>query len=45
MAFNQAETLVDFGGLLQRTTITIGWTWLTLLAIRGGCDLIPFQLQ
>jgi hypothetical membrane protein len=33
LAFNQAEALVDFGGALQRTTITLGWTWLTLLAI------------
>jgi hypothetical protein len=33
MAFNQAEPLVAFGGLFQRATITLGWTWLTLLAI------------
>jgi hypothetical protein len=33
MAFNQAEPLVAFGGLLQRITVTVGWTWLTLLAI------------
>jgi hypothetical membrane protein len=33
MAFNQVEPLVAFGGLFQRTTVTIGWTWLTLLAI------------
>ncbi len=31
-AFNQAESLVEFGGLLQRITITVGWSWLTLLA-------------
>ncbi len=33
MAFDQAESLVDYGGLLQRTTITLGWIWLTLLAV------------
>ncbi|HZD00435.1 MAG TPA: DUF998 domain-containing protein [Actinomycetes bacterium] len=33
MAFNQAETLVELGGLLQRITITVGWSWLTLLAV------------
>jgi hypothetical protein len=33
MAFNQAETLVEFGGLLQRATVTVGWGWLTLLAV------------
>jgi Protein of unknown function (DUF998) len=32
-AFNQAESLVDHGGLLQRATVTVGWTWLTLLAL------------
>jgi hypothetical protein len=29
----QAEPLVAVGGLLQRTTVTLGWTWLTLLAV------------
>ena len=33
MAFNQVESLVAFGGLFQRATITLGWTWLTLLAV------------
>jgi hypothetical protein len=33
MAFNQVEPLVEVGGLLQRATITLGWTWLTLLAV------------
>jgi uncharacterized membrane protein len=34
IAFNaQAEPLVDIGGLLQRATVTLGWTWLTLLAV------------
>jgi hypothetical membrane protein len=33
LAFSQAEPLVAFGGLFQRATITLGWTWLTLLAI------------
>lgn len=32
-AFAQTGGLVEFGGLLQRITITIGWTWLTLLAL------------
>lgn len=31
--FSQNESLVAFGGLIQRITITIGWTWLTLLSI------------
>ena len=34
-AFNQAPALVAYGGLLQRTTVTIGFTWLTLLAIHN----------
>jgi len=25
VAFSQAETLVDFGGLFQRITLTVGW--------------------
>jgi hypothetical protein len=33
MAFAQVESLVEFGGLLQRATVTVGWTWLTLLAV------------
>jgi hypothetical protein len=33
MAFGQAGPLVAFGGLLQRATITLGWTWLGLLAV------------
>lgn len=33
MAFAQTESLVAVGGLLQRITITAGWSWLTLLAI------------
>jgi hypothetical protein len=41
MAFSQAEGLVDYGGLLQRATVTVGWTWLTLLAIH----LLRGQLQ
>jgi hypothetical membrane protein len=31
--FAQVETLVDYAGLFQRITLTIGWAWLTLLAI------------
>jgi len=32
-AFAQTPGLVEIGGLLQRVTITIGWLWLTLLAL------------
>lgn len=32
-AFAQTPGLVEIGGLLQRATITIGWLWLTLLAL------------
>jgi hypothetical protein len=41
--FAQAEGLVDFGGLFQRITITVGWLWLTLLAV----DLlrVPSKIQ
>ncbi len=42
LGFGQVDGLVHVGGLLQRLTITIGWTWLTLLAIdllrRGRAD-------
>jgi hypothetical protein len=31
-AFSQNQSLVAFGGLFQRITVTIGWTWLTLLS-------------
>jgi hypothetical protein len=31
--FAQARGLVDFAGLFQRITLTIGWAWLTLLAV------------
>jgi hypothetical membrane protein len=34
-AFAQTESLVAFGGLIQRVTVTLGWTWLTLLAIHS----------
>ncbi|WP_433414181.1 DUF998 domain-containing protein [Microtetraspora malaysiensis] len=33
-AFSQTEGLVEIGGLLQRLTITVGWAWLALLAVR-----------
>ena len=33
LAFNQAEPLVEVGGLLQRATVTLGWAWQTRLAI------------
>jgi len=31
--FVQADGLADFAGLFQRMTLTIGWAWLTLLAV------------
>lgn len=34
VAFSQAPALVEYGGLLQRTTVGIGFAWLTALAIR-----------
>ncbi|MBE1585514.1 DUF998 domain-containing protein [Nonomuraea angiospora] len=34
IAFSQAPALVAHGGLYQRVAITIGWAWLTLLALR-----------
>jgi Protein of unknown function (DUF998) len=43
MAFNQVEPLVAFGGLFQRATITLGWTWLTLLAIHLLRGLPPHR--
>nr|WP_191910459.1 hypothetical protein [Microbispora cellulosiformans] len=33
-AFAQKESLVDLGGLIQRVSVTIGWTWLVVLAVR-----------
>ncbi|MGW1501291.1 DUF998 domain-containing protein [Streptomyces mirabilis] len=33
-AFSQHQRWVDLGGLIQRVSITIGWTWQTLLAVR-----------
>ncbi|HSJ46560.1 MAG TPA: DUF998 domain-containing protein [Euzebyales bacterium] len=33
LAFGQIESLVASGGLFQRVTLTVGWTWLTLLAV------------
>ncbi|GAA1007520.1 hypothetical protein Aple_018720 [Acrocarpospora pleiomorpha] len=33
VAFNQAESLVDFGGLFQRISLITGFGWLTALAI------------
>lgn len=35
-AFAQTPGLVEYGGLFQRLTVTIGFTWLTLLALRRG---------
>ncbi|TMR96217.1 DUF998 domain-containing protein [Nonomuraea basaltis] len=34
MAFGQNPSLVAYGGLVQRLAVTIGWAWLTLLAVR-----------
>ncbi len=31
--FGQAEGLVELAGLFQRITLTIGWAWMTLLAV------------
>jgi hypothetical protein len=31
--FAQVEGLVSYAGLFQRITVTIGWAWLTLLAV------------
>lgn len=33
MGFAQVESLVNYAGLLQRITLTVGWAWLTLLPI------------
>lgn len=33
-AFSQHQRWVDLGGLIQRVSVTIGWTWQTLLAVR-----------
>lgn len=32
--FTQHQRWVDLGGLIQRVSLTIGWTWQTLLAER-----------
>jgi hypothetical protein len=34
-AFNQAPALVDYGGLLQRVSVTTGFAWLTALALHA----------
>ena len=31
--FAQVQGLVDYAGLFQRITLTVGWAWLTLLAV------------
>ncbi|MFF9783119.1 hypothetical protein [Streptomyces nigrescens] len=33
-AFKQHQRRADLGGLIQRVSLTIGWTWQTLLAVR-----------
>jgi len=32
-AFGQVAVLIPVGGLIQRITVVVGWSWLTLLAI------------
>lgn len=32
-AFSQHQRWVDLGGLIQRISLTVGWTWQTLLAV------------
>ncbi|WP_414507048.1 hypothetical protein [Streptomyces sp. NEAU-L66] len=32
-AFKQRQRWADLGGLMQRVSLTIGWTWQTLLAM------------
>lgn len=34
LAFSQVEGLVEYGGLFQRITLTVMWTWTTLVAIQ-----------
>ncbi|WP_433430810.1 DUF998 domain-containing protein [Nonomuraea sp. CA-141351] len=34
MAFGQDPALVAYGGLFQRTAVTIAWAWLGLMALR-----------
>ena len=38
-AFAQNAALVGVGGLVQRAMVVIGWSWLTLLALRTRRDL------
>ncbi|MFD8424576.1 DUF998 domain-containing protein [Streptomyces sp. NPDC059466] len=33
VAFGQHPRWVDLGGLIQRVSVTVGWTWQTLLAV------------
>ncbi|MFF4019346.1 DUF998 domain-containing protein [Streptomyces sp. NPDC001843] len=33
-AFGQNQHVVELGGLIQRVSVTIGWTWMTVLAAR-----------
>lgn len=33
LGFDQSEGLVNLGGLFQRIAITVGWCWLSLLAL------------
>ncbi|WDT59380.1 hypothetical protein [Streptomyces sp. G7(2002)] len=33
-AFRQRQRWADLGGLIQRVSLAVGWTWQTLLAVR-----------
>ncbi|NGO40947.1 DUF998 domain-containing protein [Streptomyces ureilyticus] len=33
-AFSHSQRLAGVGGLIQRVSITVGWTWLAVLAVR-----------
>jgi hypothetical protein len=34
VGFLQVQGLVDYAGLFQRITLSVGWAWLSLLAFR-----------
>jgi hypothetical membrane protein len=41
VGFSQTAGFVDFGGLLQRITLAVGWGWLSLLAIHFLRNPVP----
>jgi len=43
VGFSQVAGLVDIAGLFQRTTLTIGWVWLMLLAVHFIKDSVTAQ--